>query len=421
MTTNLNKGGAATPAAAPKLSPAQEALAFSLARQSTGYHFGPQEAEGYDKNTNIVIAKNGIFRVVKTAIAIFTTKIGDMTQGYVVPGLPEMKEGVELLIPKIPFKYWLMPLSWYKDVNAKDRSEASVLFFWNHNNEEIPTQYNDNTDVHGVTEDGQLVMYCPKQKNSGGLSEFHNDGMVKWLREKTTPLLETHSHNTMKAYFSGTDDANENFYQFYAVYGEVDKDQPMFAFRFCSGKHKVEISPWHLFEAPAFQVAAKLIVDGVEYECAAPTAYNGPWPKIDYPTDWMAQHTLTGRTAGGYNGGGYKPMSSLPEHQWASGKIYDHIIPGWVWPDQKKTGSIAGAGNQNAGQRSSGSTGRDTEKNLSRRDVVETETSRVEINSDPIVSKFTRDHIINLVQFLCEAGYDRFIYEGIKEEEELRK
>lgn len=411
MTTNLNK---TTTPATPAPTPAMEALTMQLARQSTGYHFGPQQTEEYDKNTNIVVAKNGVFRVVKTAIAVFTTKIADMTQGYVVPGLPEMKEGVELLIPKIPFKYWLQPLAWYRDVHKKDGTEASILFFWNHNNEAIPTEYDNNTKVNGVTEDGQLIMYCPQQKNSAGLSEFHNDGMIKWLRENTTPLLETHSHHTMKAYFSPTDDANENFYQFYAVYGEINNSSPMYAFRFCSGKHKVLYSPWELFEKPDFRIAAQLTVDGVVYDCEAPANYNGPWPTLAYPEDWMAQHSTTARTVGGY-GGGY---NRKPEHEWAAGKVFDRTVGGWIYPDEKKTGTTANQNKeaQNGGKTSTGT----TEKKESRRDVVETETSRVEIITDGIVSKFARENIAELITNLCDQGYDRFIYEGIQEEAALR-
>jgi len=165
-----------------------------LAGQLVGKHFGPQDPEAYDKPTNIVVAKNGVFRVVKTPVALFITQIAEVKKDQQIPGLPEMKEGVQLLIPKIPFKYWLQTLSFYRDVYNKDKTEASVLFFWNHDNVELPTHYTDNTPVKGLTQDGQLIIYCPRQKNSSGLSDFTGDGMVNWLREHTTPLLETHSH-----------------------------------------------------------------------------------------------------------------------------------------------------------------------------------------------------------------------------------
>lgn len=390
-----------------------EALTMQLARQANGYHFGPQASEGYEKDNNIVVAKNGMFRVVRTAVAVFTTKIAEMKEGYVVPGMPEMKEGVELLIPKIPFKYWLMPLSWYKDVHTKDGTEASVLFFWNHDNVEIPTEYTNNAKVNGVTEDGQLVMYCPQQKNSSGLSEFHNDGMVKWLRENCTPLLETHSHHSMDAYFSPTDDANENFYQFYAVYGKINTQNPMFAFRFCSGKHKVQISPWELFEKPVLRVAAQLEIEGKVYDIESPQAYNGPWPKVDYPEDWMAQHSTTYKTVNNYNRTG----GSSYADGWQQGKVWDYEQKRYVWPEEKKTSQTTTSSRPggNTSTTANTTTGTGTEKNARKRDVVETETSRVEIIADDVVSKYTREQVIELVVHLCEFGYDFYIHEGLKE------
>lgn len=172
-----------------------EALKAQLAGQLVGHHIGPQAPEVYDaKPTNIVYASNGIFRVIKTPIAIFKTKLGAVESNVNIPGNSPMEEGIDLLIPKIPFKYWLQVLSYYKDVHTKDKTEASVVFFWNHNNVDIPTEYESGRPIKGLTIDGQLIIYCPEQKNSSGLSDFTADTMVPWLRERTTPLLETHSH-----------------------------------------------------------------------------------------------------------------------------------------------------------------------------------------------------------------------------------
>lgn len=177
------------------------ALRAKMAGQTMAYHVGPQTAEVYaQKPTNIVTAGNGVFRVIQKDIGAFVTKIADGK----IPGVAEMQEGVELQIPKIPFKYWLQVLSFYKDVNAKDGTEASVIFFWNTNNVQIPTHYDPTptqaakgeagAPIKGLTQDGQLIIYCPIQKNSGSLSNFSEDTMVDWLRTHTAQLCETHSH-----------------------------------------------------------------------------------------------------------------------------------------------------------------------------------------------------------------------------------
>lgn len=46
-----------------------------------------------------------------------------------------------------------------------------------------------------------------------------------------TILFEAHSHNTMGAFFSGTDNAYEQYFRFYAVVGNLDRQKPSVAFR----------------------------------------------------------------------------------------------------------------------------------------------------------------------------------------------
>lgn len=192
-TTTVGKGGSAD---------ALAALRAQLGQKAAGYHFhkGPEMYEVYaEKGVNFVVAKNGMFRVTATRIGIFASKVGDAPKANAIPGLADLKEGVTLTIPKIPFLHWLQVLTFYRDVHKQDGTEASVLFFWNHNNVAIPKHYSaaegqEAPKVHGVMENGQLIVYCPKQRNSSGLSEFGMDTMVPWLRQHTTPLCETHSH-----------------------------------------------------------------------------------------------------------------------------------------------------------------------------------------------------------------------------------
>jgi len=268
-----------------------------LAQQLVGYHHGPQAVEAYDaKPTNIVFAKNGTFRVVKTPTALFVTEAGKYASPIDVPGVEAMEAGPQLLIPKIPFNYLQMILSFYRAIHTKDGTEASVLFFWNHNNIEIPPTYADGEPIKGLIVDGQLVIYCPKQKNSSGLSEFHMDTMVGWLRENMALLCETHSHHTMSAFFSGTDDANENATQFYGVWGQIKNAQPAFAFRYVCGDAKIQISPDVLFDWPMSKKTTVVTTevpgqDPVVEEKVEEEIFKGPFADIEFPIEWMEQHT----------------------------------------------------------------------------------------------------------------------------------
>lgn len=268
-----------------------------LAGQVTGYSVANEQYNTENlKKINYVTAANGLFRVEKTPIAIFKSQVEKFEK--LIPGLEVMEAGPELLIPKIPFKYLQMALSFYRDVNDKDKTEASLLFFWNSNNKVLPEKYSDGTDVKGLLEDGQLVIYVPRQRNSKTLSEFHMDPMVDWLRDNLTMLCESHSHNTMDAFFSGTDDANENSTQFYGVWGRVDKEQPMFAFRYCSGDSKTIIDPSVLFDWPMITTTKTYEVTSTVKDFVPQTftdieneIYKGPFEHLDYPEDWMGQHT----------------------------------------------------------------------------------------------------------------------------------
>lgn len=268
-----------------------------LAAQMTGYFTFDNNFDFNSlKKINYITAANGTFRVEKTATAIFKVKISENKKP--IPGLNVMEEGVELLIPKIPFKFLQQALSFYTDVYDKDQTEASLLFFWNGENKAIARKYSDGTDVKGLFVEGQLVIYVPRQKNNGTLSEFHADPMVDWLRNNLSLLAETHSHHTMGAFFSGTDDANENATQFYGVWGKIKDREPQFAFRYVSGDAKVECCPSILFDWPMVTerttVELTADVEGFEPQCfvdETKTLFKGPFPKIEYPSDWMGQHS----------------------------------------------------------------------------------------------------------------------------------
>lgn len=397
----------------------QAALTLQFARQSIGFHFGlPVEAD-MEKDNNIIVGKNGIFRVVRTPVATLTTQIAKMETGYTVPGLQDLVQGVELKVPKIPFKYWLMCLSFYKDVHKKDATEASVLFFWNHTGGEVCKFYEDGAPVKGLIEDGNLIVYCPVQKNQGGLSEFHEDGMVDWLRENTTPLLETHSHHTMDAYFSPTDDANENANQFYGVFGKITDAQPKFAFRFCSGKHKVNYDPWVLFEAPVVKSITQVIMGDIVVDMEQKAAFAGPWPMLQYPDDWMGQHTKkTYVTTYPTKYRGDIGQYIAGQTEWCY--VKERYVP--IGEGQKKTWGTQSTTPTTGGNTRSTPTGSGVAAaevvgtNGQKKFVIETETSVVELVSPQnIVSKFTKDTIARLVTSLSDAGYDFFIYAGIVE------
>jgi hypothetical protein len=109
----------------------------------------------------------------------------------------------------------------------------------------------------------------------------------------------------MGAFWSGTDDANENMTQFYGVWGNIDKDEPNFLFRWVCGGTRVNIDPALLFDIPQVEiktlVTTTVPVEGFEpvvEEKVEHKSFKGPWPRVEAPDDWMGQHS---RSYGGYN------------------------------------------------------------------------------------------------------------------------
>lgn len=428
-------------------------LTAMLAAQMQGNHFGPQDPESYDKPTNIVVAGNGVFRVVKTPTALFKTKIASTETGHTIPGVPTMEEGPELLVPKIPLKYLIMMLTWYRDVYDKDRTEASTLFFWNHNEVELPSHYAPVTiaeknagigaEVKGVIEDGQLIVYCPQQKNSGTLSEFHQDGMVNWLRENTTPFAEFHSHHTMDAYFSGTDNANENMTQFYGVWGKIKQEDPKIAFRWVCGDKKVDIDPSVLFDIPMIEIKTETtvkvtrtvpgeepVVDEVTEEVIKYEMMKGPWERVEAPEDWMGQHSKSWSYAGGYNKG--KTGGATPSKGYGGagyggyGYDYDYPYEGYG----AGYGGTGSYGTSGASTHSKHSTSNHETTPLKKNGISGSKASQLEIGEvgETEVEIFLEQHLGNgvsiveaeetvreIVNELIDFGYDHIIADAISE------
>jgi hypothetical protein len=416
-------------------------LTAILAAQAQGRFFGPQPPEAYEKPTNIVVAGNGIFRVVKTPVGLFKVKIEDTK--VAIPGLGHMEEGPELLIPKIPLKYLIMVLTFYRDVHKKDGTEASALFFWNHNSEALPSKYSDNTDVKGLIQDGQLIIYCPQQKNSGTLSEFGEDGMVNYLREHCTPLCETHSHHTMDAFWSGTDNANENMTQFYGVWGKTNDEQPKFLFRWVCGEKKINIDASILFDIPQEETKTITMVktiktipgqepveeitqeEEVEYK-----SFKGPWERIEAPEDWMSQHRKSYYSTGAYSygkgktGGGATPSSGYGSnggYAWGDDDFdygYEtgvHGTNGYGGARRYKDKNDIVAANAAAQGITKGKDSKKNETNLTEEERTEVEIFLGKnLNEEKSIAD-VEDTVRHIVNELIDLGYDYVISDTMSE------
>ena len=369
-------------------------LSDSLAKLFGVQHtIGLPTDEQMDKGIVFAVCGNGVFRVEKTPVAIFKSEVGGK---ITIPGLPDMSTEPVLLIPKIPIKYWQMVLTFFRDVYKKDKTEASVLFFWNHDNIELPEQ-------KGLLVDGQLVIYCPKQVNESGLSEFKDDTFVNELRSKCTPLLEVHSHHTMGAFFSQTDDDHENMTQFYGVYGKINDSKPEFALRYVVGDKKVNISPEFLFDFP--MVTRKTRIETFISEDAEPQVeekvetfqYKGPWDRVEYPEEWMDQHTKKPYKVKVYKAGKKKKYG---DYQYSGYQDYYY----GNWSETGHYPVVSYGGSYHASEDYSSYSGSSYSKN---------DSDRIQDFLDTIVYKRdtqqAEENIRELIETLRDFGYEKEI------------
>lgn len=238
-----------------------------------------------EKPVNIGVGQKGLYHIRKTDAGIFTVK----TEALIKPvlGLAEVQEGYAHLLPKVPFRLWLQGLAFVKAVHKRDYTEASLILFYNKEKQEY-------------------FWYCPEQINTASESDFlaARDKINEMSNNGEHICIgEFHSHGSGGAFSSHTDNENENLPLVYGVWGKVNASSPEFHFRMvCAGIRK-DINVWDVFEQPSITVTVGDIVQNI----AVGENYNGPYPNVEFPEEWMTLAKkkviwVTG-ARGGYNQG----------------------------------------------------------------------------------------------------------------------
>jgi hypothetical protein len=159
------------------------------------------------------ICDNGIFLIRKAGCGSIVTK---------VDGIPGTGKGPEknfntILPKKIPFSVYSETVKFFRAVNKNfgDKSlEAFVLVLFN-------------------PKDETFKMYVPQHKITAGSVKY--DLKDVWVDNQGYYLvLDIHSHHNMSAYFSGTDNNDDNRDRYSAVVGKIDSLIPDIAVRFSS-------------------------------------------------------------------------------------------------------------------------------------------------------------------------------------------
>jgi len=130
-----------------------------------------------DYEDGYIIAGDGIYEKRSSGWISHMTKIES------IPDLPEIGECtfLKIKLPKIPFGLILDSWDFFREVSKKFKGEAIVLLTY---------------------DEKSFGLIAPKQEVSGSSLKYDTDGCVNVIGT-------IHSHNTMSAFHSGVDDADE--------------------------------------------------------------------------------------------------------------------------------------------------------------------------------------------------------------------
>lgn len=210
-------------------------LSLDLLKHLVSHHTSLEDLEQSTKPFRYLMANNGCFKVIDNPIGRFVVETKS------VFGLEAIAPGVTLKYSKIPYEYFEQTLAFFKRVMKEySNSEAMVQFYYDETND-------------------KYIVYCPDQEVSGASVRFQRN---EEMDSKYTLVLDIHSHNTMGAFWSATDDADEKETRLYGVIGKLNTEQPEWKFRAIVGGEEHPLTLGDIFEVP----------EGKE---------------VDFPEEWM--------------------------------------------------------------------------------------------------------------------------------------
>jgi PRTRC genetic system protein A len=200
-----------------------------------------------------------VYEVRKNEIGVFISEAKKL-KGSTGKGI---RQGMVLSLPKIPFKTLLQIISLFRDVcDMMNGDEALIQIYWDKVNKEYipvcPTQTTTNTNVTFLADKDKAL----------------SDNMVY--------VMDIHSHNTMGAFFSGTDDSSEKANRLYGVFGKINQNVPEYKFRTCNNGTYISLDIFDIFEAPKMTISFGDFTQEVEM-----SEENLVFPAVEYPSEWF--------------------------------------------------------------------------------------------------------------------------------------
>lgn len=235
-------------------------LPYDVFSFTTFYGKSIEEAIASKKPVAYVMDDEGsVYQVRNTANGTFVAKAKK------VPGAKKIEEGF-IRNPEmglIPFEFFLQIVSFFRDVCAEFADDESMLQVYF---DKIKKEY---------------FLVCPEQTTTKTHITFLHDKALQ-NNENMVYVMDIHSHNSMSAFFSGTDDASEQETRLYGVVGRLDKEIPEYKFRISVEGDFIPMTIFDFFERP--QVRHEISGISISKDALESDLF---FPQVEYPSDWL--------------------------------------------------------------------------------------------------------------------------------------
>lgn len=195
--------------------------------------YGQFNPETLVKKNTWVITRDGSWLVQKSLGGYFGIKKND----FGIPTLPASNSLPEkffnLTHGKIPNQILLQIVSFFREIMKRHNdAEAFIQVYWD-------------------KEENKYICHTPKQRISKGSVEYNAEENLDILNKKRYIFVyECHSHNSMGAFWSGTDNADEKELRVYGVFGRLDTDDYQNCHRFFVGEEEAALDISDVFDIP---------------------------------------------------------------------------------------------------------------------------------------------------------------------------
>jgi PRTRC genetic system protein A len=216
---------------------------FTFWNHLTDVQYGEFKPDNLTKANTWVITRNGTWLVQKNKSGYYAAKKND----YGIPTLPITKPLPEaffdLTYGKIPYSILQQIVAFFRGIMEKHNdAEAFIQIYWD-------------------LQDHKYVCHVPKQQVSKGSVQYDAEENLS-ITDKNRYIFvyECHSHNSMGAFWSGTDNADEKELRVYGVFGNLDNEEYKCLHRFFVGEKQVNVDVSLVFDIPKKEENTKYVV-----------------------------------------------------------------------------------------------------------------------------------------------------------------